>query len=129
MDPGVTFYEKSGFIEKVGGAQDGGKWQRRWFQLKDFELRYYKTPPESGKKAVPKGIIPITPQVVIKCATNLGVDGEHVQDRMIEGTGFIVRDPSQNRDFNLRTDNGDDVGSAVPFHDLCVEPTLSSLGP
>ena len=108
-DPGVAAYEKSGFIEKMGGAKDGGKWQRRWFELKNFQLSYYKSPPEPGKKVVPKGIIPITPQVVIKCSTAMGVDGEQVQDRMIEGNGFIVRDPSQGRDFNLRTEAGDDV--------------------
>jgi hypothetical protein len=112
-DPGVTAYEKSGYIEKMGGASGEGKWQRRWFELKNFQLSYYKSPPEPGKTTKPKGIIPITPQVMISCATTMGMDGEQVQDRMVEGNGFIVRDPSQNRDFNLRTEGGDDVGSAV----------------
>lgn len=113
-DPGVAHYEKSGYMEKSGGAKEGGKWQQRWFELKDFKLSYYKSRPELGKKSVPKGFILITPQVVISCATSMGVKDEQVQDRMVEGTGFIVRDPSKGRDFNFRTETPDEV-SSVPL--------------
>jgi hypothetical protein len=107
-DPGVHVYEKSGWMEKSGGAKEGGKWQPRFFELKDFKLSYYKSQPEPGKKVVAKGIIPITPQVEIRCATNMGVQGEQVQDRMIEGTGFVVRS-TEGRDYNFRTETAEEV--------------------
>ena len=124
-------------MEKTGGAKEGGKWQQRWFELQDFKLSYYKSPPEPGKKSVAKGIIPITPRVVISCATSMGVKGEQVQDRMIEGTGFVVRDPSKNRDYNFRTETAeqvrsvpvllDGVTSGFQLHASSLERSCASL--
>ena len=105
-DPGVEAYQKGGWMEKSGGAKEGGKWQARYFELKDFQLAYYKEQPIPGKKSVPKGIISITPDVQISCATSLGIKGEAVQDRMIEGNGFVVRS-TEGRDYHFRTDTSE----------------------
>ena len=45
VNPGVTAYETEGYLLKEGKASGGGKWQQRWFALKDYRLEYYSERP------------------------------------------------------------------------------------
>lgn len=66
LDPGVKEYETEGFLLKESGGTGTGKWQQRYFVLRDYKLEYYDTKPIVGQKMVPKNIVPITPKTSIK---------------------------------------------------------------
>eukprot|EP01052_Picozoa_sp_SAG31_P010906 SAG31_NODE_607_length_13606_cov_11.366699_2_plen_307_part_00 len=68
-EPTVQEYEREGWLWKESGAGKG-KWQMRYFELRDFTLDYYKAAPDRtvGKKNVPQGSIAIKPSTQIACA-------------------------------------------------------------
>jgi hypothetical protein len=70
LDPGVEAYETEGVALKQGGDKGDGKWQQRYFVLKDYKLEYYKEKPKIGDKSVPKNIVPITARTSIKMAAD-----------------------------------------------------------
>jgi hypothetical protein len=69
LDPGVRQYETEGFLLKEGGGTGSGKWQSRYFILRDFKMEYYESQPDPGVKSVPKNIVPITPNTRISVRT------------------------------------------------------------
>ena len=70
--PTVQSYEREGWLSKEGGGTGKGKYQQRYFVLKDFALNYYKEKPEPSSKSknVAKGSIPIQPKTSIVCAAD-----------------------------------------------------------
>jgi hypothetical protein len=65
VDPGVREYETEGYLLKESGGSGVGKWQQRYFIVKDYKLEYYESKPMVGFKAVPKNIVSITPKTRI----------------------------------------------------------------
>ena len=55
LDPGVRAYERKGYLLKEGGGSGKGRWQQRFFLLRDFKLEYYdKEPSNAGNKVRPE---------------------------------------------------------------------------
>jgi len=55
LDPGVRAYERKGYLLKEGGGSGKGRWQQRFFLLRDFKLEYYdKEPSNAGEKVRPE---------------------------------------------------------------------------
>ena len=55
LDPGVREYERKGYLLKEGGGSGKGRWQQRFFLLRDFKLEYYdKEPSNAGEKVRPE---------------------------------------------------------------------------